>query len=229
VKPNTSWKVAEHGPLEQLGKNLWSVAAKLKMPLGETTRHMTVATLEKGGLVIYSAIALAETEMAKLEALGRPRYLVVPSAIHRIDARPWKERYPDLVVVAPAAARDKVGEVVGVDCTLVNLGDPAVRIFTVPGTANRELAMVVGKTLVVNDLIFNLPRLRGIPRLLYRMFGFGPGKPTIPKLVAKKLVDDKAAVKAELRRWANNGFERLLVAHGAPIENPREVLLALAV
>jgi hypothetical protein len=228
VKPNTSWKVAQHGPLEQLGENLWSVTAKLKMPLGETTRHMTVAKLKNGGLVIYSAIALAEPEMAKLEALGRPKYLVVPSGIHRMDARPWKERYPDLVVIAPAGARDKVGEVVGVDCTLVNFGDPAVRLFAVPGTANRELAMVVGKTLVVNDLIFNLPRLRGVRQWIYRLLGFGPGKPTIPKLVAKKLVDDEAAMKAELRRWANTGFERVLVAHGAPIENPREALLALA-
>lgn len=43
-----------------------------------------------------------------------------------------------------------------------------------------------------------------------------------------KLVDDKTAVKAQLRRWANDGFERLVVAHGAPIEQPRDTLLALA-
>lgn len=228
MKPNTTWKAAEHGSLEKVSDNLWTVTAKLKMPLGETTRRMTIAKLANGGLVIYSAIALDATEMAKLEALGPPRYLVVPSGIHRIDARPWKARYPDLVVIAPAGAREKVGEVVGVDCTLVDLGDPAVRLFAVPGTANRELAMAAGKTLVVNDLIFNLPRLRGLTRLVYRLFGFGPGKPTIPKIVARGLVADRAAVNAELRRWANNGFERVLVAHGAPIENPRDALLALA-
>ena len=88
--------------------------------------------------------------------------------------------------------------------------------------------LVAGKTLVVNDLIFNLPKLGRVAQLLYRLAGFGPGHPTIPALVAKKLVDDKAAVNAQLRRWASDGFDRLVVAHGAPIEHPRETLLELA-
>ena len=41
--------------------------------------------------------------MHRLDALGTPRFLIVPSAIHRIDAQPWKARYPDLEVVAPPA------------------------------------------------------------------------------------------------------------------------------
>ena len=179
-------------------------------------------------LAIYSAISRDEPLLQRLEALGKPAFLIVPSGIHRMDAKPWKARYPDLVVVAPSGARDKIGEVVGVECTSVNLGDPDVRLFAVPGTKDRELAMVVGKTLVVNDIIFNLPRLKGIAQWLYRLAGFGPGHPTIPKLVAKKLVDDEPALKAQLRRWANDGFERIIVAHGAPIENPREALTALA-
>ena len=228
MKPHESWKVLPHGSIERLADRLYTVTGKLKMPLGETTRRMTLAQLTGGRLAIYSAIALAEPEMNRLEALGKPTFLIVPSGIHRLDVKPWKDRYPDLVVIAPAGARDKIGEVVGVDCTSVEVGDPNVRVFSVPGTADRELAMVAGKTLVVNDLIFNMPRLKGAAQLVYRLLGFGPGHATIPKLVAMKLVDDKTVVKAQLRRWANDGFERLVVAHGEPIENPRETLMALA-
>lgn len=228
MKPHESWKVLPHGTLQKLSDKLYTVTGKLKMPLGETTRRMTVAQLEGGRLAIYSAIALDEPEMGRLEILGRPAFLIVPSGIHRIDAKPWKDRYPDLIVVAPAGAREKIGEVVSVDCAMVNLGDPSVRVMTVPGTADRELAMVAGKTLVVNDIIFNLPKQKRIANWIFGALGFGPGHPTIPRIVARKLVDDESKLKAQLRRWANDGFERLLVAHGAPIENPRETLMALA-
>jgi hypothetical protein len=233
VKPHDTWDVMPHGELEQVADNLYTVVGKLPMPFGETPRRMTVVRLEGDRLAIYSAIALDAERMRQLEALGRPTFLIVPSAIHRIDVKPWKDRYPQLVVIAPAGAREKVGEVVGVDRTAADLGDPRVHVDEVPGTDRRELSMLVetgtGKTLVVNDLIFNLPKMGGIAQLGLRLLGFGPGRPTMPKLVKRKLVDDEEAVKAQLRAWAHlDGLERILPAHGAPIDNPRETLLALA-
>ena len=44
-----------------------------------------------------------------------------------------------------------------------------------------------------------------------------------------KLIDDKAAVRSQLEEWAKLAdLERVLVSHGAPIENPRATLLKLA-
>jgi hypothetical protein len=225
--------VLPHGPIEKLADNLYTVVGRLRMPLGETTRRMTIARLASGGLAIYSAIALDEPEMARLESFGHPEFLIVPSGLHRIDAKAWKDRYPNIIVIAPAGARDKVHEVVAIDATRVDLGDRRVRIHPVPGTARRELAMLVetrnGKTtLVVNDLIFNLPRYKGLLRLGMRALGFKPGQPTIPKLVKKRLVTDDDAMRSQLRAWADLDLERILVAHGAPIENARETLLELA-
>ena len=233
MKPHTTWSVLPHGDIEKLADNLYTVVGKLRMPFGETPRRMTIVKLASGRLAIYSAIALDEARMRDLEALGRPAFLIVPSGIHRIDAKPWKDRYPELAVIAPAGARERISEVVPIDATVADLGDPDVVLATVPGTDGRELAMTVatpsGKTLVVNDLIFNLPAMKGIAGFGLRILGFGPGHPTMPKLVKRKLVADDAAVRAQLRAWADDaGIERILVAHGAPIENPREALLELA-
>ena len=232
MKPHETWKVLPHGELQQLAGNLFTVEGKLRMPLGETPRLMTIVRLTGGRLAIYSAIALDERRMAELESLGTPTFLIVPSAIHRIDIKPWKDRYPQLEVIAPEGARDEVSEVLAIDATRIDLGDPRVRVVDVAGTDRRELAMIVetttGKTLVVNDLIFNLPPYKGLVRLGLRVLGFGPGHPTMPRLVQKKLVTDKDAVKAQLREWASLGLERILVSHGAPIERPRETLLELA-
>jgi len=233
VKPHDTWQVLPHGDLARLAENLYTVEGKLRMPLGETSRRMTVVRLQGNRLVIYSAIALDDERMAKLESLGVPTFLIVPSAIHRIDARPWQRRYPYIEIIAPYGARDKVSKVVPIDATLADFGDPRVKLEPVLGTDQRELAMMVetetGKTLVVNDLIFNLPPYKGLLRLGLRALGFGPGHPTIPKLVKRRLVADEWEVKTQLRDWAGqDGLERILVAHGAPIENPRETLLELA-
>ncbi len=53
--------------------------------------------------------------MAQLEALGPPRVPIVPNGFHRRDAAFYKTRYPDLLVVCPAAARKKAGQAVAVD------------------------------------------------------------------------------------------------------------------
>ena len=232
MKPFKTWKVLPHGELEQLADNLFTVVGKLRMPFGYTPRRMTVVRLAGNRLAIYSAIALDERRMAKLEALGTPTFLIVPSAIHRLDARPWKTRYPLIEVIAPEGAGYKVSEVVEVDATSVDLRDPRVRIEVVPGTERRELAMTVetptGKTLVVNDLIFNLPPMKGIAGFGLRVLGFAPGHPSMPKVVKKRLVANDAQVRTQLREWAAQDFERILPAHGAEITNPRETLLELA-
>src|SRR6185295_19817668 len=122
------------------------VTGTLTMPLGDYPRRMTVARLSDGRLVIYSAIALAEPDMQTLEAFGTPAYLIVPGDLHRLDAKVWRDRFPQLIVVAPAGIRKHVEKVVPVDLTTVDFGDPRVRFVTVPGTDEHEAALVVEST-----------------------------------------------------------------------------------
>src|SRR5689334_7630618 len=120
AKPFSEWTVLPHGRLTRLEDDVVSVTGLLHMPpMGQVERRMTIVRLNDGRLVVYSAIALAETEMSVIEAFGTPAYLIVPSAIHRMDVRGWKDRYPALKVVAPECARTRVEEVVSVDLTEV--------------------------------------------------------------------------------------------------------------
>jgi hypothetical protein len=61
--------------------------------------------LNDSRLVVFSAIALDEDEMAALEAYGRPAFLIVPSDKHRLEVKIWKDRYPAMQVVAPEGSR----------------------------------------------------------------------------------------------------------------------------
>jgi hypothetical protein len=233
TKPSEEWTVRPHGSFTKLADNLFTIEGMLKMPpLGETPRRMTVVQLSGRRLAIYSAIALEEADMLAIEALGEPTYLIVPSALHRMDAKVWKARYPNLIVLAPKGALHKVSKVVHVDATEVDFGDPKVRLETIPGTADREFSMTVetstGKTLIINDLVFNLRQSGGFVGWIMHHLGVGADRPRIAKPVAMKLIEDKQAVRTQLETWAKDDLERILVAHGAPIDNPRATLLDLA-
>jgi hypothetical protein len=87
--PLKQWKVLPHGKLTQVDEGILTVVGEIQMPLMELPRRMTVARLADRRLVIFSAIALDEDEMAALEAYGRPAFLIVPSDHHRLDAKIW--------------------------------------------------------------------------------------------------------------------------------------------
>ncbi len=225
AKPFREWTVLPHGKLTRVDDNLLSVTGVLRMPpMGDVERRMTVVRLRDGRLVAYSAIALDDAEMSELESFGTPAYLVVPNAIHRMDAKGWKDRYPAMTVVAPAAARAKVEEVVPVDATAVDFGDPAVRFVTVPGTGEREAALVIetgsGTTLILNDLIFNLANRRGLAGWLFKKIGMTGAEPHVPPLIRMRQVKDREALRAQLERWSYlPNLKRVIISRGSIIAN----------
>ncbi|HEY0708536.1 MAG TPA: hypothetical protein VGG33_17140, partial [Polyangia bacterium] len=185
-------------------------------------------------VVLYSAISLDEAEMRELEAFARPAFLIVPSAIHRMDARPWKSRYPTIQVITPAGAREKVQEVVDVDATTVDFGDPSVRFFAVPGTGNGDAALVIeragGTTLVLNDIIFDLENRPGLKGWLFRKVGMTADEPHIPTPIRLLGVKDKGALATQLEAWGRlPELRRVIISHGDIIaEQPGEVLTRVA-
>ena len=224
------WTVMPHGKLVPMGERILSVVGQISMPLANLPRRMVVVRLRDGRLVIFSAIALDDTEMARLEAFGRPAFLVVPSDKHRLDAHAWKGRYPSIEVVTPRGAGNKVADVVAVDATSPDFGDDAVRFVTVAGTDEHESALIVradeGTTLVVNDVVGNIRDAKGIGGWVLGLAGFAGDEPRIPRVVKKLLIRDPKALQAQLREWSKlERLERILMSHGDPIERDAKAVL----
>ena len=234
TRPFQQWKVLPHGKLSEIDDNILTVTGDIRMPMMNLPRRMTVVRLNDSRLIVFSAIALDEDEMATLEAYGRPAFLIVPSDKHRLDARIWKDRYPAMQVVAPEGARAKVEEVVRVDTVAPGFDDPNVQFVDVPGTRGREAALVVrtpnGTTLVLNDLVGNIRNDAGLGGWLLRLAGFAGKEAQIPRVVKMVMIKDANALRAQLLQWAEiESLKRILVSHGAPIEeNPRQTLRDLA-
>jgi hypothetical protein len=225
-----TWKVLPHDPIQKLEENLWYVRGML----GRVQRMMAVARLRDGRLVIYNAIALDEPEMQMLEAWGVPAFLVVPSAGHRNDAKIWKQRYPELRVIAPAGARRGVEEVVPVDDTSGDFGDATVRFVAPECTEARDCLLEVrsarGTTVVINDLVFNLPHQAGVPGLIFRALGFTGPSPKVAPIPRMMLVRDRQGLKSLLEKLADTkDLVRVVVSHGSMIEqDPAGALRAAA-
>jgi hypothetical protein len=229
-KPLKEWTVLPHGQLIELDDGVLTVVGELHLPFGSFPRRMTVARLRDGRLVIYSAIALDEQEMSKLLDYGEPAFLIVPGDLHRLDAKVWKDRFPELFVVAPRGAREHVAEVVPVDADSIELDDPSVRFITVPGTNDSEAALLIkrlgGTTLVVNDLIWNVQDRPGFGGWVFHALGLSGGAPLIPFVARLRAIEDKAALRNQLEAWARLGdLQRVVVSHGSIIESEAAIAL----
>lgn len=228
------WTILPHAPMEEIDDGILTAPGDIPMPLGNFPRRMTVVRLAGGRIAIFSAIARPEPDMARIEAMGRPAVLVVPNAGHRLDARIWKQRYPDIKVLTPPGAREAVSEVVPVDATDDILDDDAARFIVVAGTGERESAMLVrrpgGATLICNDIIGHVRHPHGMgASIMAWLLRWGSSGPSIP-ITSRFFVADKPALAAQLRGWAAiPDLKRIIVSHGDPIDaDPAAILSRLA-
>jgi hypothetical protein len=232
--PFKSWTVLPHGELTKIDDNILTVVGEIRMAVGKLPRRMTIVRLADSRLVIFSAVALKEDDMRRVDDFGTPAFLIVPNEIHRMDAKIWKDRYPKMRVLTPERARSKVQQIVAVDSTSGNFGDPNVVFITVAGTLEHEAALQVtgtlGTTLVLNDLVGNIRNATGFSGWFLRMMKFAGDEPHIPSPVRWKLVSSKAQLREQLLEWAAiPGLKRILVSHGAIIDqHPSDVLRNLA-
>jgi hypothetical protein len=219
-----TWEILPHGPVKAIDDGILTVTGRIPLPLVELERRMTVVRLSDGSTIIYSAVALEEEAMRQIEALGRPRYLVVPGDAHRLDAKIYKERYPKLYVLTPPGARDRVQKVVPVDGCEVDFGDPDVTWHVVAGAGGHEAALLVrrasGTTIILSDLIGNLRRKGGFEGWMLHVMGFGGDVPQVPTVERVLMVENKAQLRRQFLEWAEiSDLRRIVMSHGEPIEH----------
>jgi hypothetical protein len=230
---SSEWKVAPHGPIEKLSPRVWRVQGEV--PGAPLQRVMTVAKRGDGKLVVHSAIAMGEAEMKELDAWGPVGFIVVPNGFHRLDAPRYAARYPDAQVLAPAGSRAKVDEVVKTHGSTDELpGDSHVSFLAGEGVAAKEAIMVVkdedGVTLVLTDIVFNMPHQPGFSGFVLRHLAKSSGGPRVSNVARLLLVKDKKALAAQLRELAGiPNLRRVIVGHHETIEKePAKVLRDVA-
>lgn len=203
---------------------LWVVDAVLGAGLPV---RMTVIRLANGDLLLHSPTRYGAALRQALEALGRIRHLVAPSTVHWTFVKAWQGAVPDTIVWAAPGLRDRrqvQRSGLRIDAELTDTPPPAwadeIEQAVVRGRFGfSEVVMLhrPTRTAVFTDLVQNFemaklpPLLRPVGRMLGNVAPAGRA-PTHLRLVMGHRGRDAAR---RIVAWAP---ERLLVAHGRPIE-----------
>lgn len=213
-----------HGDLEPITGGLWQVTGSQSFPLA---RKMTVVRLADGTLLLHSAVAMNDSGMAALEALGQPSVMVVPHPFHTLDAAFYARRYPGLRIIADADARDRLSGRVEVSAPPDALAEHGVAAVVPTGMRYNEVVLNVpvegGRALVFTDLMGHKP-----VGLMMRLLG-APGGTGVPRIVKFRQVTDKRALGRSLAALAETPEVTTVVsAHGEPFTEQTAELLRFA-
>ncbi len=222
TRPPRPWTVLPHDPLVRLEENLHVVEGAVPGIQG-LRRRMAIVRRGDGGLLFFNAVPVDEPTLAAIGALGRPEILVVPQHLHMIDAHAFRERM-GMKVYAPAVGRARVEARVKVDGTFEDLPpDPAMEVRPAAGFDTGEGMLLVRSgprtSLVVADVVLNVPDGPGFQGFLFRVLGMtGPG-PRLPLLVRLRVLRDRNALRRQLEALAGlPGLARIVTSHGGIVD-----------
>lgn len=223
-------------PLAPFGEQLW-IADGPTVPFFTFPypTRMAAARLSGGRLFIWSPTALTPELKTQVEALGEPAFLVSPNKIHHLFLSEWKAAYPGARMFASPGLRAR-RKALAFDADLADAADPAwageidqVLFKGSPFLTEAVFFHRASRTALFADLIQNLPRdcapgWRGVLARLGGVTEVDPGAPREWRLS----FFNRAAARAALARILGWGIERVVIAHGAPVERDGEAFVRRA-
>lgn len=222
------WTVNHPQPLTQRDEGLWTIDDTVPgLPLAG--RRMTIVRQPDGALLFYNAIPVPDAVLAQVRALGHPAQLLVPNQFHALDAAAFTQKL-GVVAYAPDVAVAKLEPMLKCQPVSALPQGPAVRCFTVEGFSTHEAVVVTGRSLLVADLVTNVPHHFSFTGVAMRLVGFTGPTPKLPPPVRKRVGRDLKAVAALLNQLAAlPGLARLIPTHGKIVDTGApEALRAVA-
>lgn len=214
--------------MQQLANDLWVIRHPLSLLGGELGRTVTIIRID-GKLLIHSTAAFNKEEVAALHALGTPNWMLDATLMHDTCARAGRAALPEATYHAP-----KGFPVIQDSPPLPLLPPPpewagrveVIELRGAPMMSEHVFFHRPSRTLVLADLIFNLPaNASPWTRFLARTAsGLKAGTPGVSRLVKMSIRDRKAFGESvqQVLAW---DFDRVIVGHGEMIERDGKSIL----
>lgn len=222
--------------LKSFGPAIWiadgteAVMAGFRYPT-----RMAVMQLADGSLFVWSPIDLTDALKTSVDVLGPVRHIVEPNALHHLHLAAWKHAYPDAVLHAPPGLRQKRTDI----AFHADLGDNAHpdwagQIDQVLIHGNRITTETVffhrpSGTVLFCDLLQQIPPhlLTGWRSLVAKLDLMVGPEPQVPRKF-RIAFSDKRAARTALAKVLAWPAQKVLIAHGTPVENGAQVYLRRA-
>lgn len=184
--------------------------------------RMTVVRLPDGGVWLHSPVPLTEPLKAAVSAVGPVRWIVAPNLLHHLYAGDWAKAFPEARIARAAGLEKKRPDLA--DALVLDGSSPwggglePLALAGQPQFGETTFFHASSRTLVAADLFANLPPTDHLWTRFYSwMTGLGP-KPST-NLVMRSAVKDKAAARRSLDAIIERAPERVIIAHGTPVES----------
>jgi len=228
-----AWEAAV---LKQFGHEIWTADGTDVVVLGfHYPTRMAVIRLSDERLFICSPIRLTGMLRAEVDALGHVRHIIAPNSLHHLFLPAWKSAYPGAKVYAPPGLRKKRQDIV-FDADLGNVPSPdwATDVDQVHMQGNLITTEVVffhekSGTVLFTDLIQQLPAgaASGWRALVAKLDLMVGPEPSVPRKFRVAFINRRAA-RNSLERILAWPVEKVLMAHGTPVEKDARAFLRRA-
>jgi hypothetical protein len=197
--------------------------------------RMAVIRLFAGDLAIWSPVALTPPLQAELLALGEVRCLIAPNSLHHLFLAEWRRAWPAARLFAPPGLRKRRRDL-AFDGDLTDKADLAWAddMDQVVVGGNLITTEVVffhrpSRTTIITDLIQHLSPTAntGWRATVARLDLMAAPQPEVPRKFRLAFVGRRAA-RAAVTRILSWPTERVVMAHGEPIEADGQAFLRRA-
>lgn len=223
--------------LTPFGTDLWLADGPVVEGIAGFRFPTRMALMRAGeGLVAWSPVAPSETLLAEAAALGPIRWLIAPNDLHHLFLANWVRALPGVRVLAAPGLREKrpdltIHAVLGEDPPPAAFGG-ALDLAPIRGNRiTTEIALFhrASRTAIFTDLLQALPPgwFRGWRGLVAKLDRMQEAEPTVPRKF-RIAFRDRAAARASLALALAWPAERLVIAHGQPVERDAAALLGRA-
>jgi hypothetical protein len=209
----------------RVASDLWQLERRLRFPPGLVlSGKTTIVRMRDGGLVLISPVALDEPTAAQVRALGSVAAVVAPNSFHYLFAGRYAAAFPGCTTWLAPGLRERVptcpsGTVLGDDVRPPWFSELEHTVFgPVRGAAEIVFLHRPTATLILTDLAMNVVTIEPAwQRRVWRASGilphFGPSRSSRLAFLA-----DRAAAAPHLARILRWQFDRIVLAHGDPVE-----------
>jgi hypothetical protein len=209
--------------LIELTDGVWVAWDPVKILGTHLTTTMTLLRLADGSLLVHSPVSLTPARHAAVRSIGPVAHIYAPNLFHHLHAPGWVEAFPDARVHGPLGLEKKRPDLrldrAPSSGTESGFSDTVDEI-PIDGFRLRETALFhrPSKALVVADLVHNIGRPPGAwTRTYARMMGFYD-RVALSRALRWTAFSDRKAARTSIDALLSLPIERIVVGHGAPLE-----------
>jgi len=222
--------------LKKFGLDIWTADGPNITIVGfHYPTRMAIIRLSNGGLFIWSPILLTHRLQAEVDAVGQVQQIIAPNSLHHLFVPEWKHAYPAAKVFAAPGLRRKRDDIV-FDADLGSAPSPdwVDEIDQALMHGNLITTEVVffhtkSGTVLFTDLIQQLPtnQFSGWRAIVARLDLMVGPEPSVPRKFRVAFANRRAARKS-LQRVLAWPAQKILMAHGTPVEKDAQAYLRRA-